>query len=197
MNIILLNGKHQCGKDSFAETIAIPGSGIETLKFADPLVKIACAMFSIKRWEWDSRYALNKDKRWDRTDQMSQRELLIWIAEDCVKPRLGKGFFGRRAAKAIRALDKRKHTVILTDAGFYPEIETFLKYFKDEEHSVSLVNIHREAAGLIDSRQALDGAKLGIPSYILINESPDVEHYHGVCRRLFNKIKHDMQNGVK
>ena len=123
--VFVFNGRPKCGKDTLA-TFLIDNLNSHTElttnrhKFAQLLIDQACCLSNISLNEWNTRYATEKDVPWNRLLGMSQREWICYIAEEVVKPKLGRDFYARALAENIDKLSEQVH--IITDGGFPEEI---------------------------------------------------------------------------
>src|SRR5699024_1977279 len=105
---------------------------------------------------WDVRYTTEGKEfpRWE-LGGWSQRQALISVSEDVVRPTFGKDFWGKREA---RKLEERLGTegvlAVSEDSGFVEELIPLQKTFG--ETNVHLVRIHSEGCSFEgDSRDYL------------------------------------------
>ena len=124
--IVILNCPPRSGKDTIADLLhAVEGYNVGSFK--NRLIEIALIISNIPKDEWYERYDTKKDEPWDRLGRLSQRNYLIKISEDWVKPIHGKTYFGDRVTEDILRNDGDKF--VFPDGGFveevYPLIETF------------------------------------------------------------------------
>lgn len=115
--IIVLNCPPRSGKDTIAAEF-VKNDGYTMLSFKAQLIEIALLISNVSRQEWDERYETMKDVPWDRLGGLSQRQYLIKISEEWVKPVHGKDYFG----KIIAENSHPRNTYILPDGGFEEEI---------------------------------------------------------------------------
>lgn len=141
-------------KDKLIElSAAFIGESVEDfLEYYDSQVKdLPDFEQSIADWESNKWW---KDVRLYRVngDELSKRELLIYISEKCIKPVFGADFFGQAAAKRIDKQD----IIIYSDSGFaheaFPVIE---KVGKDNCFVVQLIREGYDS-GIKDSRKLLE-----------------------------------------
>lgn len=115
-------------------------------EFKETLFDIAFAVSRIQRDEWFERYnksytgvdgiVINmKDVPWDRLNGMSQRQFLIKISEEWVKPAFGKTWFGK--ALSLDIIEQASHEVVqkpfaISDGGFNEEIQPLIDVFGEE-----------------------------------------------------------------
>ena len=137
--LICLNGPPKSGKDTLAKYIR------ESHKYAGgsfktKLIEIALCISQISYFDWDTRYEDRslKEEPWQRLGGLSQREYLIKISEDWVKPVQGSRYLGDVLAHRIKynfeGLD-----VVLSDSGFPDELKPLLEL----EHDILIVHLHR------------------------------------------------------
>jgi hypothetical protein len=113
-----------------------------------------------------------KDQPWYKLQGMSQREFLIWISEEVVKPRFGKQHFGQLLK---RELDKSilYGTYVCSDGGFTEELEPFII---DPEWTVAIVRLHRTGCTFEgDSRNYIEYLGINIPQ-IDIHNNGDISN---------------------
>lgn len=124
--IVVLNCPPQSGKDTIAEEF-IKRDGYTMMSFKFNLIKIALTISKIPKEEWDARYVKHKDEPWDRLGGLSQRNYLIKISEEWVKPVHGKTYFGDCVKTDITRLPN--DNFILPDGGFIEEIAPLYETF--------------------------------------------------------------------
>jgi len=117
--IVIFNCPPRSGKDTVAEGLVKFGYKIESFK--GKLIEIALLVSDIEKEDWDARYVEQKDVPWDRLGGLSQREYLIKISEEWVKPVHGKQYFGHALAKKIQKLPDDLN-VVIPDGGFEEEV---------------------------------------------------------------------------
>ncbi|WGH49832.1 putative ATP-binding protein [Alishewanella phage vB_AspM_Slickus01] len=128
--IFILNCPKRSGKDVVGDYLARTRLNVQTTSFKNKLIEIALNVSNISKSEWDERYHSRKDEPWELLGGLSQRQFLIKISEDWVKPVFGHGYFGKATVEKIKTLDSR--IVLITDGGFNAETETLMKHFGDE-----------------------------------------------------------------
>jgi hypothetical protein len=116
--IIVLNCPPRSGKDTIANEFA-ERNGFKILSFKERLIEIALLVSNVSREEWENRYENYKDVPWERLGHLSQRQYLIKISEEWVKPIHGKSYFGKIIAENA---SNYKGICILPDGGFEEEI---------------------------------------------------------------------------
>jgi hypothetical protein len=115
-------------------------------EFKDTLFDIAFSVSRVPKDVWFERYNTSytgvdgitvnmKDVPWDRLNGMSQRQFLIKISEEWVKPAFGKNWFGK--ALAFDISEEVAHEVVnlnfaISDGGFNEEIAPLIDVFGEE-----------------------------------------------------------------
>ena len=137
--IFILNAPPRAGKDSLAEYLH-KELGASKFSFKDKLFAIAFVTGNFTRDEWLNvwipRYNTDaKDKPWDRIGGISQRDYLIKISEEWIKPHYGNDYFGNCLVNNIN--NQRCDIAVVSDGGFVDEIEPlFNKYGKENVYIV-------------------------------------------------------------
>lgn len=156
---IILNGPPDSGKDSLARLFMTAVDCVH-LEVKDKLFQVALVVSGISHEEWFTRYNNRKLKElpWDRLGGLSQRQFLIKISEEWIKPIFGQDYFGRQAAVAASKFIGFNQSVIFTDGGFPDELNTMLEVLGED--NVLLVRLHREGRDFSnDSRNYLPDIK--------------------------------------
>lgn len=124
--IVILNCPPRSGKDTIAEEF-VKRHNFGMMSFKYHLKKIALLISAIPLYMWDHRYEREKDKPWELLNGLSQRQYLIKISEEWVKPLHGKEYFGQRVVEDISrsGLD----SFILPDGGFKEEMKPVLNEY--------------------------------------------------------------------
>lgn len=163
--IIILNGPPGCGKDTIAEKLGYP-----TAMFKEQLYKSTAEYFELKlhlAMEYFTDREL-KEKNSILFEGYSPRGALIHVSEDIIKPKYGKGFFGRQLAnKALRILETAD-TVIVTDGGFIEEVEEVCDQIDrtGSNVKVKIVQITRPDCSFEgDSRNYIEVARGDVSTY--------------------------------
>lgn len=144
MRIVLLNGPPRAGKDTVGEIIAPPLSALQ-MKFAQPIIDHMTAAFGVSCVD-----GADKDAPCEELNGMSRREYAIAWSEEWIKPRLGKDWFGKYAARKVAAFHKMA-CVVFTDSGFVDEAAVLGKWFGFDK--LLQVRVHRPDHGFSnDSR---------------------------------------------
>lgn len=156
--IVLFNGPPGSGKDEAAHSAAHAYDG-RVLSFKNKLFDIALTVSGIPEQDWFEIYdaprdsGLNKNTPLSTLGGLSQREFLIKISEEWVKPTLGEAYFGYALAEAIAGVEN--DFIFVSDSGFEAESRVLQETFGYE--NVVLVRLEREGCTYEgDSRGYLD-----------------------------------------
>lgn len=132
--IIILNGPPGSGKDSIADYL-VQNNAYRKFQFKERLFELALSISGIDEEEWFDRYedrTFNmKEEPWKQLGGLSQRQFLIKISEEWIKPVFGKNYFGEILAekihdhiiKSLSILDD----VVISDSGFLEELKPVLE----------------------------------------------------------------------
>lgn len=152
--LVVLNGAPRSGKDSYANRL----TDYTHRRFKDNLVDLALKMSGVSREDWEDRYEAyvyvngseptrilhwRKDEPWYELGGLSQRQYLIWLSEEVIKPVHGKQVFGERL-KADLDFESAMHDrndFVTSDGGFDEEVQPFVD---DPEWEVIVIKIKRE-----------------------------------------------------
>lgn len=137
--VIILNGPPNSGKDTLANSLLEAAPAVHHLKFAQPLRKLVKAAAGVKSDMYLDRY---KDSPHSSILYMTLREYMIWMSEECYKPKFGQNVFGVLLCYSIMQLNDPDPIVVVSDGGFNAEIETVIKIFGP--NNVMLVHLSRE-----------------------------------------------------
>jgi len=153
--IIVLNGAPSTGKDTITHFFS-DKLDFEKMEMKKELFDIALSVSGISKEDWFERYGDREDNLkevpWDKLNGISQREFLIKISEDWMKPVFGNDVFGIKAAN--RVLDSDKKMFMFSDGGFIEEFNAITSVFGED--NVLLVRLHREGCSFEgDSRTHL------------------------------------------
>lgn len=142
--IIMLNGAPSSGKDTIAKLFS-EKFGFHHMEIKAELFNIALKLSGIRPTIWYDRYNDRennlKEKPWDRLGGLSQREFLIRISEDWMKPVFGSDVFGVKAANAVKYETSPNGNAIFSDSGFQVELDAMVREFGED--NVLLVRLHR------------------------------------------------------
>lgn len=160
MKLVLFNGPPGSGKGFAAAHCCEVFDGLE-VEFKDKLFQIALEVsgFSHSRWFeiYNNRGVIgrNKETPLQELGGLSQRQLLIKISEEWIKPIFGNKYFGGAAARTVEECSSEIKNFFFSDSGFLEEARVLQEQFGYE--NVILVKLFREGhtfAG--DSRNYLD-----------------------------------------
>jgi hypothetical protein len=142
--VIMFNGPPASGKDTAGLFVLEEYNNVRIVKFADPLKQAVAAMFglsfeTVRRLE--AIGSQDKDKPMDELMGFSWRQALIWMSEQCMKPKFGKDIFGALMAQRLSGPTSCELTVI-TDCGFTDEVLPVI----DEMGPANchIIRLHRE-----------------------------------------------------
>ena len=173
--LVILNGPPRSGKDSVADASTYTKVG-----FKRHLLKAALAISGVNEKLWNARYdscvettgfsssertySWCKDIAWELLGGLSQREFLIRVSEEWMKPVFGKGVFGERLKEDLDLISVAHHQLwtkasifgdvyISSDGGFVEEVQPFLD---DPDWNVIIVRLFRDGCSFEgDSRNYL------------------------------------------
>ena len=145
-SIVLFNAAPGGGKDVAAQA-CVEAFGGEHFEFKQKLFEIALSVANISPELWWRIYnnrsdpsSANKESPLPILGGLSQREFLIKISEEWVKPIFGETYFGDCASSAV--LNSSSSNFFFSDSGFLPEAESLIKMVG--KHNILLVQILRE-----------------------------------------------------
>lgn len=189
--IIIINGPRKSGKDIAAKWIMKEWNDIRHMKFSGPMKHSLRELFNLpdhlwKRLEHEDSGALKLEPLPELFGK-SWVEVLMWYSEEVLKPKFGKGVFGKLLATALVAPTMTMATVI-SDSGFDEEVHEVLKCFQPK--NVHVFQLFREGhtfAG--DSRKYLDATDFpaGV-TWWPINNDYDKGMYRRQILMRMNKI---------
>ena len=149
--VIIFNGPPSSGKDLFASMLYDElyynnvNDNIYTnkLSFKKTLVDLTKKYYQISSYEWNKRYDETglKEVGWDKLGGLSQREALIDMSENKIKPVLGNDFFGKALAFYID-VDDCDNYYLVSDGGFKEELQPIID--KVGEDNVIALRLHRD-----------------------------------------------------
>lgn len=154
--VIILNGAPSTGKDTIAFSLQ-EALHFEKKEVKQELFKIALSISGISDEEWFDRYDNRshnlKEASWDKLGGLSQREFMIKISEDWMKPVFGNDIFGIKAAESV--LNSDEEIFIFSDGGFKEELDAMSRLLGED--NVLLIRLHRDGCSFKnDSRTHLD-----------------------------------------
>lgn len=128
--IIIFNCPKRSGKDAVASYLKDVGLPVEIASFKEKLIEIALCVSMIPKQEWDERYESSmKEEPWDKLGGLSQRQYLIKISEEWVKPVHGKDYFGKALCDNIKKTGITDKFFLVTDGGFDEETIAVINEF--------------------------------------------------------------------
>lgn len=172
IKIFLLNGPPSSGKDSLATYIEGINKTFTIDKFARPLKEANKGMFSLTEEEFKlyDNDAKMKNTPQDRFYGKSWRQVNIDLSEKFIKSNYDTKFFGLELVTRISNNEKKR--ILVPDSGFLEEAEPIVEKFG--KNNVYLLKLHREGFTYKgDSRNYIDGEKLGIKTFNIVNDNLD------------------------
>lgn len=165
IEVIILNGPPGSGKDTIADYLEKERYVDKHIRFKDALFDITGAIYRtgaefVKSFSYDQ---VEKMKPREEFNGLSQREALIFVSENVIKPSYGKDYFGKAVAKTIqlhaafaRIEDPNNLNgtlrYVTSDGGFKEEIEPLV----GAGFKVILIRLHRDGCDFSkDSRKYL------------------------------------------
>lgn len=160
--IVLFNSPPGGGKDESARYLESQSWGVQK-EFKEKLFEIALAVSGLEEEYWWTIYTaprdskLNKETPLHQLGGLSQRQLLVKISEEWIKPVFGERYFGECAVSSILHTYRFLHpsqNIFFSDSGFLPEARVLQEEFGKE--NVMLVRLYRDGCNYDgDSRQYL------------------------------------------
>lgn len=135
--ILILNGGPGIGKDTLADLIM--AHNFRKMEMKSRLIELALIISGINSFEWNLRYNNRKFKElpWDRLGGLSQRQFLIRVSEEWIKPTFGDDYFGLLASDEIDLC--LPNNIVFPDGGFLPEVLCIPR----EDRDVYVARLHR------------------------------------------------------
>lgn len=149
--VVILNAPPGSGKDTLGEMLEAKG-GYQTIQNKDALLNVALAASGIHHAEWARRYDDRelKEAPWDLLGGMTQREFLIRVSEDWMKPAFGDTVFAERMLVPVQYILNSGDIALFTDGGFEGETRKYVERFGCR---VVVLRLHREGYDFMtDSR---------------------------------------------
>lgn len=167
--IIIFNGPPGSGKDFACTYLKERYPNVIHVSFKEKLIDITCRIYCISREEWDERYSATthppffrmKDACWHRLGGLSQREALIHVSENVIKPMFGKAVFGELLCDTIEDLKQQiqDSVFVCSDGGFPEEVGPISFLFLQYNVNITGVTVARiardECSFVGDSRNYL------------------------------------------
>lgn len=170
-HLFVLNAPPRAGKDTVASYLAGRNLSRMHVEFKNTLIDMALTMSGIDADEWDDRYtsmnsqgtAWLKDMPWLAMGGLSQREYLIMVSEEFVKPVFGDQHFGNLLKADLD--ESGGYIFISSDGGFTEELVPFLR---DPDWSVSVIELKREGCTFEGDSRNFIHIK-GVPRIVIDN----------------------------
>lgn len=167
--VIILNGPPGSGKDAIAQMLKVKCSYIH-MEMKKRLHELAIAMSGISKYQWHQRYRDRelKDTPWELLPRhielghksendwryMTQREYMIYVSEEVMKPAFGKTYFGEAALKELNKYKYQNFKFVFSDGGFPEELEVLSAA---PEYKIIIVHLYREGCDFSnDSRNYVE-----------------------------------------
>lgn len=171
MKVVVFNAPPRAGKDFAADSCIAYFKGsfsVGKASFKQKLVELTKLFFKVNSKDWDDRYDKRnpyyiegdtysiewmKDVPWGSLELqgrcLSQREAMIFVSEEVIKPVYGEGAFGTALAESLC-----KELTFVPDSGFPLELQPVLD--KVGADNVLVVRIRRDGCNFDgDSRNWL------------------------------------------
>ena len=177
--VIILNGAPSSGKDTIAKLFK-DQINFEHMEVKAELFKIALQLSGISHGDWFERYDNRennfKEQPWDRLGGLSQREFLIKISEEWMKPVFGNHIFGKKAAESVMLLNDDS-VAVFSDGGFQDELNAMVQELGED--NILLVRLHREGCSFVnDSRSHLSHKhEIDIYNDLSVSSAATTIHY--------------------
>lgn len=121
--------------------------------------------------------------------KINQRDFMIWLSEDVIKPMFGNDYFGKAAVNYFQGVIETNNSgiFVISDSGFYDESLPIVDYCCRQLGSkVHLWQIHRPGKTFeFDSRDYVDLSNAGVETTVIVNDQ-DLRH-------LENLVNHHLQ----
>ena len=169
--IIIFNGPPGSGKDFACSYLKERYSNVIHISFKEKLIDLTCRFYGVSREEWDERYENSstlgsgfvrwKDIPWEKLGYLSQREALIHVSENVIKPVFGKAIFGELLCDSIEGMKQQSRDIVFvcSDGGFPEEVEPLSCLFwhhGTNSAGVTVARISRDGCSFVgDSRNYL------------------------------------------
>jgi len=158
--IVIFNGPPGSGKSEAAKWSCLKLGGVQ-VDFKQRLLDVASCMSGMDEEEWYDIYDNRNDPSRPRKETpleplggLSQRQLLIKISEEWMKPTFGQDVFGKALVNQIKTAYNPFGVFFSGDGGFKWEVAPVVEHFGKE--NVMLVRIFRKGCSFDgDSRNYL------------------------------------------
>lgn len=152
-HVIIFNGPPGSGKDEACSYLTCQ-HGFKHLSFKYQLFIEAIKYYNVsKEWFMFGYQDRNtKEQPEVLLNGKSRREALIHVSEDIIKPKYGKGFFGKQAAKQINSVND----YCFSDGGFIEELQEIINTIGAK--NVTVIQLLRDGCSFKnDSRRYFNG----------------------------------------
>lgn len=139
-----------------------------TEAFADEVKRATHRLFGLP--DKPNEYEALKDVSLDEFNGLTPRQAYIWMSEDVMKPKFGKGVFGEKLAERIRWYWKESsnRVIWITDSGFREEAEVIADKFG--RHNCFILRLRGAGCSFVgDSRTYWDSTGMEIPEAKFLN----------------------------
>lgn len=147
--VFVLNCYPRAGKDYLSRFLK-QECGYHHFEFKSRLFDLALEIADVEWDEWFLRYETMKEIPWNKLGGLSQREFLIKISEEWIKPVFGKRYFGERLAASIERSGCK--VAVVSDGGFIDELVPLHEKFGQENVYICQWNRDNPNAFKGDSR---------------------------------------------
>lgn len=195
LKVIVFNGPARSGKDSASSYMSEIMNNSYHLAFKDELFKICANTLSISVEDYQTDYdRQTPDKVWWMKDlvsistsasmvspreqnNFSQRDFLIHMSENVIKPSFGKDAFGKAFVNSL----PEEGIVFVSDSGFPEELQPVIDHVGTE--NVLVIRIQREGCSFEgDSRDYLTPEMFDdkVQFYQIVNNGTELEFLKNV-----------------
>jgi hypothetical protein len=147
--VFVLNCFPRQGKDHLAKFLKA-NHRFHHFEFKSRLFDLALEIADVEWAEWGLRYETMKEIPWEKLGGLSQRQFLIKISEEWIKPVFGERYFGERLADSIER--SRCKLAVVSDGGFEQELIPLYEKFGEENVYICQWNKDNSDAFKGDSR---------------------------------------------
>ena len=149
---VVFNGPPKSGKDFICDSlIDLSCNEFNHLRFKDKLFELVQCIYDIDKETFFKIYNNRemKDLPHPAFNMLSPRQAMIYVSEVVIKPRFGKNYFGKIAAKNM------KHGMnVFSDGGF---IEELVPVYYESEGNLLIFRVHKDECNFSkDSRGYID-----------------------------------------
>lgn len=172
---IILNGPPGSGKDTIANHLEGYNS-FEVYSFKKHLIEIALLTSRVDYIDWWKRYNDRdlKDTPWDVLGGLSQRQYLIKISEEWIKPVHGESYFGDILAHEIKY---EEADVVISDSGFDAEAVPVIQL-----GDTLVVYLYRDGCSYEGDSRSYLSPSLGSQTVTVHNNGTVLEAMHKILK---------------